>query len=412
MNFVGNPYLMKQLNRSAVLGLLREHGPLSRSDVAKLLNISPPTVTRIVSQLIEEGLLCEGETAESSSKIGRPPTLLHFNFQARIVIGVDVGGAKTTGSVADLHGDIVYRKTAPSIPDGDRSRSLPAFLDFLEDLLGAAPAPRKKVRGIGVGVPSFVLERDGTVVWAPALGWRNVPLKRLIEDRFGIPAFIENDVNLAALGESQFGIGRGIRNLACIFVGTGIGGGLILNGELYRGHGGAAGEVGYMVPSPGLLEHSYDDEFGCLESLAAGPGVVRRAEEAISKGAQTSLEIGDDLTAKQVFQAARDGDALAQKVVTETVDYLAQAVANVACTLNPEMIILGGALTRSGDLLLEPIKDRVRRVVPFLPKIVLTQLGDDAVLQGAIALAIRATQEDISVHESVTQVSVLQGKAQ
>jgi len=331
--------------------------------------------------MVEEGLLCEGETAESSSKIGRPPTLLHFNFQARIVIGVDVGGAKTTGSVADLHGDIVYRKTAPSIPDGDRSRSLPAFLDFLEDLLGAAPAPRKKVRGIGVGVPSFVLERDGTVVWAPALGWRNVPLKRLIEDRFGIPAFIENDVNLAALGESQFGIGRGIRNLACIFVGTGIGGGLILNGELYRGHGGAAGEVGYMVPSPGLLEHSYDDEFGCLESLAAGPGVVRRAEEAISKGAQTR-------------------------------DYLAQAVANVACTLNPEMIILGGALTRSGDLLLEPIKDRVRRVVPFLPKIVLTQLGDDAVLQGAIALAIRATQEDISVHESVTQVSVLQGKAQ
>ncbi|HIP97276.1 MAG TPA: ROK family protein, partial [Anaerolineae bacterium] len=387
--------------RSAVLGLLREHGPLSRSDIAKLLNLSPPTVTRIVSQLIAEGLLREGETTESATKIGRPRTLLHFNFLAHMVIGVDVGGAKTTGSVADLHGDIFYRKTVPSIPDGDRSRSLPAFLDFLEDLLEAAPAPREKIRGIGVGVPSFVLEHDGTVVWAPALGWRDVPLKRLVEDRFGIPSFIENDVNLAALGESQFGIGRGIRNLVCIFIGTGIGGGLILNGELYRGHGGAAGEVGYMVPSPDLLEHSYDDEFGCLESLAAGPGVVRRAEEAISKGAQTSLEIGDALTAKQVFQAARDGDALAQKVVTETVDYLAQAVANVACTLNPEMIILGGALTRSGDLLLEPIKERVRRVVPFWPKIVLTQLGDDAVLQGAIALAIRATQEDISVQEGM-----------
>ena len=405
MNFVGNPYLMKQLNRSAILGLLREHGPLSRSDIAKLLNLSPPTVTRIVSQLIAEGLLREGETTESATKIGRPRTLLHFNFLAHIVIGVDVGGAKTTGSVADLHGDILYRKTVPSIPDGDRSRSLPAFLDFLEDLLEAAPAPREKIRGIGVGVPSFVLERDGTVVWAPALGWRDVPLKRLLEDRFGIPSFIENDVNLAALGESQFGIGRGIRNLVCIFIGTGIGGGLILNGELYRGHGGAAGEVGYMVPSPDLLEHSYDDEFGCLESLAAGPGVVRRAKEAIRKGGQTSLVTDngdlDKLTAKQIFQAARDGDALAQKVVTETVDYLAQAVANVACTLNPEMIILGGALTRSGDLLLEPIKERVRRVVPFGPKIVLTQLGDDAVLQGAIALAIRATQEDISVQEGV-----------
>jgi len=308
MNFVGNPYLMKQLNRSAILGLLREHGPLSRSDIAKLLNLSPPTVTRIVSQLIAEGLLREGETTESATKIGRPRTLLHFNFLAHIVIGVDVGGAKTTGSVADLHGDILYRKTVPSIPDGDRSRSLPAFLDFLEDLLEAAPAPREKIRGIGVGVPSFVLERDGTVVWAPALGWRDVPLKRLLEDRFGIPSFIENDVNLAALGESQFGIGRGIRNLVCIFIGTGIGGGLILNGELYRGHGGAAGGQTSLVTDNGDL---------------------------------------DKLTAKQIFQAARDGDALAQKVVTETVDYLAQAVANVACTLNPEMIILGGALTRS-----------------------------------------------------------------
>ena len=406
MNFVGNPYLMKQLNRSAILGLLRERGPLSRSDVAKILNLSPPTVTRIVNQLIEEGLLCEGETTEPVTKIGRPPTLLYFNFSAYMVIGVDVGGTKTTGAVADLHGDIVYRKTIPSIPDGDRSRSLSSLLDFLGELLEAAPVPREKVRGIGVGVPSVVLSKDHSVAWAPAFGWRNVPLKNLVEDRFGISAFIENDVNLATLGESQFGIGRGVQNLVCIFVGTGIGGGLILNGELYRGYEGAAGEVGYMIPRPDFLQYSYDDEFGCLESLAAGPGVVRRAKEAVQAGTQTSLNPGNDnleeLTAKQVFQAARDGDALAQAIVTETANYLAQAVANVACTLNPEMIILGGALTRSGDLLLEPIRECVRRVVPFVPEIVLTELGDDAVLYGAIALAIRATREHISVQGNAT----------
>lgn len=406
MNYVGNPYLMKQLNRSAILGLLRERGPLSRSDIAKLLNLSPSTVTRIVNQLIEEGLLYEGETTEPVAQIGRPPTLLHFNFSAYMVIGVDVGGTQTTGAVADLHGDIVYRRTVPSIPDGDRSRSLPSLLDFLGELLEAAPAPREKIHGIGIGVPSVVLNQDRAVAWAPAFGWRNVPLKNLVEDRFGIPAFIENDVNLAALGESQFGIGCGIRNLVCIFVGTGIGGGLILNGELYRGHEGAAGEVGYMIPRPELLQHSYNDEFGCLESLAAGPGVVRRAIEAIKAGAQTSLGSGNGnlgrLTAKQVFQAARDGDALAQEIVAETVNYLAQAVANVACTLNPEMIILGGALTRSDDLLLEPIKECVRRVVPFEPEVVLTELGDDAVLYGALALAIRATREHIAVQGNAT----------
>lgn len=406
MNRVGNPYLMKQLNRSAILGLLRERGPLSRSDIARLLNISPSTVTRIVSELIEEGLLCEeDETAEPVSGIGRRPTLLRFNFLARLVIGVDIGGEKTTGCVADLQGAILYRGTVSSISDGDRSKSLSSLLDFVEELIEAAPVPREKIRGIGIGVPSIVLDRDGIVLWAPALGWRDEPLKRLIEDRSGIPTFIENDVNLAALGESQFGVGRGIRNLVSIFIGTGIGGGLILNGELYRGQEGAAGEVGYMVPRPDLLDYSYHNTFGCLEGLAGGPGVARRAKEAISRGAKTSLDGGngdlDVLTAKQVFQAARDGDALAQEIVTETVNYLAEAVANVACTLNPEMIILGGGLTQSDDLLLEPIRERVRRVVPFLPKIVLTQLGDDAVLYGAIALAIRATREDISVQGAV-----------
>lgn len=305
MNVVGNPYLMKQLNRSTILGLLRERGPLSRSDIAKLLNISPSTVTRIVNQLIEEGLLCEDETTESVPHIGRPPILLRFNFLAQLVIGVDVGGKKTTGSIADLLGAILYRKTVPSIPDGNQSQSLPALLDFVEELVEAAPVPREKIRGIGVGVPSIVLDGDGVVAWAPVLGWRNEPLKRMMEDRFGISTFIENDVNLAALGESQFGVGRGVRNLVSIFIGRGIGSGLILNGKLYRGQEGAAGEVGYMVPCPDLLDRSYDDTFGCLESMAGGPGVVQRAKEAISGGVKTSLSAAadnlDTLTAQQVF---------------------------------------------------------------------------------------------------------------
>jgi len=352
----------------------------------------------VVSQLIEEDLLYEeNETAGLNAGIGRRPTLIHFNFMSHLVIGVDVGGVKAIGSVADLQGDILYRKQVPSVPEGDRSQSLSHLLNFVEELIQAAPGPRGKIRGIGVGVPSIVSSQEGTVVWAPALGWRNVPLKQIIEERFGISTFVENDVNAAALGESEFGIGRGVGNLVCIFVGTGIGGGLILNGKLYRGHEDAAGEVGYMIPSPDLLDRSYEDTFGCLESLAAGPGVARRAEEAMTDDAETSLRAAGTLTAKQVFQAAREGDALAREVVTRTVDYLAQAVANVSCLLNPEMIVLGGGLTRSDDLLLEPIRERVYRVVPSKPRIVLSQLGDDAVLRGAIALAIRDTREDIYI---------------
>jgi glucokinase-like ROK family protein len=402
MNLVGSPNLMKQLNRSAILSLLRERGPLSRSAIAKHLNLSPSTVTRIVSQLIDEGRLCEDEeTTELGHGVGRRPTLLRFNFTAHLVIGVDVGGTKTTGSIADLQGTILHHRTVPSIPDGDKSGSLSNLLDFVGELAQDARVPHERIRGCAVGVPSIVLDQDGTVIWAPALGWRNQPLKRLLETHVGIPTFVENDVNLATLGESQFGAGRGVQNLVCIFAGTGIGGGLVLNGELYRGHEGAAGETGYMIPRPDLLYRSWDEAFGCLESMAGGPGVVRRTQEAIRQGSKTCLIHDgadlDGLTAKKVFQAARAGDTLAQAMVTDTVDYLAQAVANVVCTLNPEMVILGGALTRSDDLLLEPIIERVHRVVPFPPKIVLTELGDDAVLYGAIALAIRATRADISV---------------
>lgn len=407
MSLVGNPWLMKQLNRSAILGLVRERGPLSRADIAKHLNVSASTVTRIVTQLIEEQLLIEDDgTSEHNHVIGRRPTLLRFNFMANVVIGVDVGGTQTTGAVADLHGDILHRHSAPSVPDGDPTRSLPFLLDFIESLVEAAPMPPDKVRGIGVAVPSYVRDQEGTVAWAPALGWRDEPLKQLIEDRVGLPTFVENDVNLAALGESQYGIGRGVQHLVCIFCGTGIGGGLVLNGQLYRGQRGAAGEVGYMVPQPHLLERcrSYEHDFGCLEGLASGPGVARRAQEALRAGAASSLRSNgaslDAVTAKKVFQAAREGDPVAQDIVRDTVNYLGQAVANVSSTLDPEMVILGGALTRSDDLLLEPIKERVSRAVPFAPDIVLSELGDDAVLSGAIALAIRATREDIAVSEA------------
>lgn len=403
MSHRGTPVLMKRLNRSAILKLLRGEGPLSRSELARRLELSPSTVTRIVGQLIEQGLVFETDTVDSAT--GRKPTLLEFNYKAGAVVGVDVGGHNAVGVVADLRGDILFRKDVPIGSGNDKSDNLESVLSLIGDLLDNRGAFPEKIRGISVGVPSIVQGREGIVLWAPALGWRNLHLKALLEDRFGLPSFVENDVNLAALGESQFGCARGLKNLVAIFIGTGIGAGLILNGDLYRGQDGAAGEVGYLLPTPADLGQTYD-QFGCFESLSSGPGIAQRAQAALAAGEESVLADVDLLTAKEVFQAARNGDPLAIEVIEDTVDYLAQAVANVAALLNPEMIVLGGGVARSGKLLLEPIKGRIQGTIPIAPEIVLSELGGEAVALGAVALAIGATRGDVFVRDAGSPVVV------
>jgi len=402
MSHRGTPGLMKHLNRSAILSLLREEGPISRSDLARRLGLSPSTVTRIVVQLIEEGLVLETETVDSAT--GRKPTLLEFNYRAGAVIGVDVGGTTIVSIVADLRGDILFRKDIPVRSGNARSDNLENVLTLIGELQQTPGIPPERIRGIGLAVPSVVKEPEGIVVWAPALGWRDLHLKALLEERFGLPSFVENDVNLAALGESRFGCAQGVKNLVAIFVGTGIGGGLILNGDLYRGQCGAAGELGYLLPTPADLGQTYD-QFGRFETLAAGPGIARRAKAALAAGEASILADADPLTAREVFQAAREGDTLATRVIEQTIGYLAQAIANVAAVLNPEMVVLGGGVARSGDLLLEPIKERVKGTIPVMPEIVLSELGDEAVVQGAVALAIGATRGDVFVRDAKSSVA-------
>jgi predicted NBD/HSP70 family sugar kinase len=183
--------------------------------------------------------------------------------------------------------------------------------------------------------------------------------------------------------------------LVCISIGTGIGAGIVIGGKLYRGHHEAAGEVGYLVPDRSYLGRRYE-QFGCIETLTAGPGIVRRALAAMERGGDTMLRelAGGDLnklTAEMVFEAARRGDNLARQVVDETVDYLSIIVANVAAILNPELIVLGGGIARSADLLIEPIRQRVEGVVPVMPLIKASELGENAAVMGAIALVLHST---------------------
>ena len=394
MQHAGNSKLVKKLNQAAILRILRERGPLSRTEIAGLIHLNPSTVSRIVSELLAEHLVFEERKGQSSAKGGRQPIFLQFNYKASLIVGLDLGGTSMVGALADLEGNILHRE---SVPSRYGQEGLEALMALVEGLLHVPRLPGQKVRAIGIGAPGVPRSQEGVVVWAPSLGWREMPLKKIVEERFGIPTFVENDVNLHALGEHWRGAGRGVRDLVCIFIGTGIGAGIIINDELYRGADEAAGEVGYIIPHEKYLGRSYG-EFGCLESLAAGPGIVRSARQAIQQGIPTAildLAAGDEgaITAELVFAAARQGDAVAQKIVDETVRYLSIAVANVASIINPRRIVLGGGIAKSDDLILEPIKRLIQGVVPAMPEIVPSQLGSDAGVLGAVSLALRSTED-------------------
>jgi predicted NBD/HSP70 family sugar kinase len=388
--------LLRSINRSAVLDLVRSGAPFSRADLARRLDLSLPTVIRVVDELAADGLVRESGAVVSTG--GRPGALVEFAGAASTVIGVDIGGTKMMGAVADLCGHVVYEEYCPHPPDATPDDFLQELYGLVERLLQATVDDGRRVRGVGVGVPAAVTVPAGIVQWAPALGWRDLPLRALLSQRFRLPVFVENDVNLMTLGELGFGAGRGLKNLAVIAVGTGIGAGVVVGGALYRGAHQLAGEIGYLPPGVVFLGRRYPG-FGALEGLASGAGIAQRA---IALAGTLDLPISaEELSTAGVFAAARDGVAWASQLVAETVDYLALAIASLSVVLDPELVVLGGGLAGSADLLVDPICARLEGVLLQMPPLVPSLLGRNAAALGAIMLVLHGTAEAVVVQQVV-----------
>jgi glucokinase-like ROK family protein len=380
--------VMREINRAAVLDLVRRHSPIARSDIAQRLGVSLPTAMRVVDDLLAEDLVRYSGT---QSTAGRPRPLLEFNGSAHAVIGVDLGGSHTFGTVADLFGHVQYELDLPR-QNGDAQANLESLYDVVQRLLDAPRPQGQHIRGIGIGAPGFTLIPEGIVTYAPSLGWRDLPLKELLTAQFHLPVFVENDVNLAALGEWGFGAGRHVNDLICINIGTGIGAGVIIDGSLHRGHRESAGEIGYVLPGLPYLRRPLG-QYGALETEASGLGIARRGAAALAAAGGAGR--AKELRAEDVFEAARQGERWAAAVVDETVDYLALAIINITAVFDPEMIILGGGVSGSADLLIGPIMERMTACTPFAPRLVASTLGQRAAVMGAIMLVLTGTTESL-----------------
>ena len=286
----------------------------------------------------------------------------------RYVLGIDIGGTNlVVGSVAE-------DGSALLAPDSEPTHAEAGATDVLDRLVALAgraiertrqEAPGAEILGVGVGAPGPLDTRRGVVLLTPNLGWVDMPLRQIIHDRLGLPAALDNDANCAVLGEWWVGAARGSRHAIGITIGTGIGGGLILEGRLYHGASDVAGEIGHAtIDTEG--RRCKCGNYGCLEAYASGPNIALRAIETLEAGAESRLPtyVGGDLrqlTAQTVYQAAQDGDELALEVVNDTAKFLGVGIANLLNIFNPEVVVVCGGVTLAGDHLFVPLRREVAR---------------------------------------------------
>lgn len=378
---------MRGINRSAVLEIIRRESPISRTLIAERLQVSLPTVMRIIDELVDEGLVRPHSEKQWSG--GRRRSLVEFNAEGQLVIGVDMGGTHIFGGVADLAGHILCESEISRLGTTGEA-TYACLIELLENLLADPKVAGRNMRGIAVGVPGVTLHKEGVVVWAPSMEWRDYPLKQKLADHFHLPIIVDNDVNLAALGELWFGAGQNTRNMVLVTIGAGVGAGVVIDGALYRGSDEASGEIGYLMPGREFLNQRFDS-FGALEQLVSGTGIAQRARQVLAgKFPEEELE---KLTAEDVFDAARRGESWAKEIINDVVDYLSVAIASINTYFNPDKIILSGGVVRSADLLVEPIARRLEGILPFGLRLGLSTLNRRAAVMGAITIVLHNTSD-------------------
>ena len=307
-------------------------------------------------------------------------------------IGVDIGGTKIAAGVVTAAGHILDRTRLPT-PPHDESATLAALFEVVEGLRARDPG----VAAIGLGAAGLVEWPHGNARWAPHNSYRRMELRRLLHERTGLPTVVDNDANAAAWAEARFGAGAGGGDLVLLSVGTGIGGGLVLDGRLYHGEHGFAGELGHLIVAPDG-DRCACGNLGCLEAMASGSTLGRLGREAAAAGpggrlAALAAAAGAPVTGEVVFAAALEGDKVALSLFERIGHWLGVGIASLVTIFDPDLVVVGGGVAATGDLLLAPARASFDRYVHGrghrdLPPVVPTRLGDDAGLVGAATLAL------------------------
>ncbi|MUK87712.1 ROK family protein [Ornithinibacillus sp. L9] len=346
-----NQHVVKKENKALVLNTIRSRSPISRADIASMTGLNKGTVSSLVSELLGEQLIYESGPGESNG--GRRPVMLLFNQHAGFSIGIDLGVNYLLGVLTDLEGNICHEKIVKFKDLSYEEIELKLF-EMVDYLMKHTPESVYGIVGIGIGVPGTV-SKSGEILLAPNLGWKNVDLKNVMEEKYKLPVIIENEANAGAYGEKQFGVGKDFNHIIYVSVGIGIGVGLILNGSLYKGHHGFSGELGHMTIETGGTKCRCGNE-GCWELYASEQALVKNAE----KSGITAIQ-NDEISLEWLISLAEDGDVEAINQFKQIGDYLGVGINNIINTFNPEQIIIGNRMAFAEEWLTEPLKNRMTK---------------------------------------------------
>jgi predicted NBD/HSP70 family sugar kinase len=369
------PPLLKHLNERTVLEAIRAGAPISRAEISRRVGISKPTVSLALRSLEDAGLVREAAEGPDGPSYGA--VFFEPVPDAAFVLGLDLGSRFLRGAVADLAGRIRARQDL-ELRGADADGAIEAITTLHASLIDAAALPVERIDGVVLGIPGVVESATKTLrLTTPHIaGLEHRALGVELGERLGAPMTLDNDINLAAVGERWAGVARGIDDFAFLSVGTGTGVGLVLGGELHRGNHGAAGEIDWaLVGADGELDPSAEG----VEALAAAH----------------SWRGGDP---RDLFTAARRGDRLALNIVELVARRIAAHIAPVAAVADPELVVLGGGLGMNGDLLLEPVRALLRDWLPYPPRVEISSLGESAVLMGAVATGLQSALDNVFVN--------------
>jgi glucokinase len=388
------PSHLRQANARGLLRLLREHNPCSKADLVRLSGLSAPTVSSAVAYLESLGLVENLGEGESSG--GRPPGMLRFNAGHGYVAGVDIGGTRLRMVLADLNGRVVTQWATQFV---ERQRTPKAVCGLIHDGLKVmcqeASTSLSRVLHLTAGAPGITNVNSGVVFSAPNLrDWNDVPLRAMIERELGVSALVENDTNLAAVGEHWRGSASGVEDFIFVALGTGVGAGIFINGRLHHGANWSAGEIGYAGVNGRPRQPLEVHETGQMERSIGGLGIEAEWQRLLARERRANVNELGKLRATEIFDLAVDGDRLAGQVIQHTAQILADCIVDLSLALDPEVVILGGGVGSHPELC--RVTARLLGRNEFAkPQVRSSSLGTQAQLHGAISLSLAATEAQL-----------------
>lgn len=401
--------LVREANLSLVLRNIHYQAPISRARLAVVTELNKSTVSSLVENLLLRGLV--HEVGVDSKGTGRPATMLEINPQVGGVIGAELGVDFVAAALMDFTGQVLWRQKIKADPSEEQAKTIHQALELVDEAIGRCRDLGLRVLGLGLAAPGTVDLQEGVMVFSPNLRWHDVPLRKIFSEHTGLRVFIENDANAAAVAEHLFGVMRQVKDFLFVYIGVGVGGGLFLNGKLYRGYNGYAGEIGHIATMTG--EHDELCQCGnpcCWETYANQQAVAREVQAALKAGRASripELMAGQGeaaLTLGIIRQAAEAGDDAAIGAFDKVGRSMGLGIAGLVNIFNPEKIVIGGALSAAGDYLLPAVREVVsqRALNDVLKRtdVIPSVFGDDASLFGAVAIVV----EDIMWNPSSVDV--------